>query len=196
MIKNIQDNIRDSIALKNLVLNDRAILDQVVNAAEKITEALKGGHRVLFGGNGGSAADAQHLAAELSGRFNLERKALNAEAININVPFLTAVSNDYDFEYSYARYLEGAARTGDIVVLLSTSGQSANIVKAAQYASAESIYTIALTGETGGKLHDVCNLTIRIPSTNTARIQEVHMLLGHCICQMVEKNIFVAGSAE
>lgn len=195
MIKTIQDNIRDSIALKNLVLNDRTILDQVVSAAEKIAEALRGGHRVLFGGNGGSAADAQHLAAELSGRFNLERKALNAEAININIPFLTAVSNDYDFEYSYARYLEGAARAGDIVVLLSTSGQSANIVKAAKYASTESIYTIALTGETGGKLHDVCNLTIRIPSTDTARIQEVHMLLGHCICQMVEKNIFGTGSA-
>lgn len=196
MIKKIQDNIRESIAIKNSVLNDRLILDQVVGAAEKITNALQTGHRVLFGGNGGSAADAQHLAAELSGRFNLERKALNAEAININVPFLTAVSNDYDFDYSYARYLEGAARSGDVVILLSTSGQSTNIVRAAQYASDESIYTIALTGETGGKLLDICNITIRVPSTDTARIQEVHMLLGHCICQMVEKNIFGVGTPE
>ncbi len=194
MINEIKTAIRDSVNLKGRILNNQKIIDDTAHAADKITEALKSGFRVLFCGNGGSAADAQHLAAELSGRFYLERKALNAEAININIPFLTAVSNDYNFEYSYARYLEGAARKGDIVVLLSTSGNSPNIVKAAQYACEQGIFTIALTGEDGGKLAGIVNLAIKIPSIDTPRIQEVQMFLGHCICQMVEKKIFYDGS--
>jgi D-sedoheptulose 7-phosphate isomerase len=125
MTKEIREAINQSIQLKSLILSNEAILEIVAEAADIITRALKSGHRVLFCGNGGSAADAQHLAAELSGRFYLERKAINAEAININIPFLTAVSNDYNFEYSYARYLEGAAKNGDVLVLLSTSGNSA-----------------------------------------------------------------------
>jgi len=189
----IKRAIQDSVNLKNRILNDETIIEQTLLAAEKIARALKAGHRVLFCGNGGSAADAQHLAAELSGKFYIDRKALNAEAININIPFLTAVSNDYNFEYSYARYLEGAARKGDIIILLSTSGNSGNIVKAAQYARNEGIFTIALTGETGGKLTLVADMTIKIPSADTPRIQEVHMLLGHCICQLVEKKLFTDG---
>jgi D-sedoheptulose 7-phosphate isomerase len=190
MTKEIKEAINQSVKLKSQILNNEAILQIVAEAADIITRALKSGHRVLFCGNGGSAADAQHLAAELSGRFYLERKAINAEAININIPFLTAVSNDYNFEYSYARYLEGAAKNGDVLVLLSTSGNSANIVKAAEYARNHGIFTITLTGKTGGKLAPLSDITILIPSEDTPRIQEVHMLLGHCICEIVEKNIF------
>jgi D-sedoheptulose 7-phosphate isomerase len=190
MTKEIREAINQSIQLKSLILSNEAILEIVAEAADIITRALKSGHRVLFCGNGGSAADAQHLAAELSGRFYLERKAINAEAININIPFLTAVSNDYNFEYSYARYLEGAAKNGDVLVLLSTSGNSANIVKAAEYARNHGIFTITLSGKTGGKLAPLSDISILIPSEDTPRIQEVHMLLGHCICEIVEKNIF------
>lgn len=193
MTKEIREAINQSITLKSQILNNEAILRIVAEAADLITRALKSGNRVLFCGNGGSAADAQHLAAELSGRFYLERKAINAEAININIPFLTAVSNDYNFEYSYARYLEGAAKNGDVLVLLSTSGNSANIVKAAEYARNNGIFTITLTGKTGGKLAPLSDITILIPSDDTPRIQEVHMLLGHCICEIVEKNIFEGG---
>lgn len=193
MTKEIKKAISQSVKLKSLILNDETILSTVAKAADMITRSLKSGNRVLFCGNGGSAADAQHLAAELSGRFYLERKAINAEAININVPFLTAVSNDYDFEYSYARYLEGAAKKGDVLVLLSTSGNSANIVKAAEYARKNDILTITFTGKTGGKLAPISDIAILVPSDDTPRIQEVHMLLGHCICERVEKNIFEDG---
>lgn len=188
-----QEAIAASIRLKEQIAVDGEILLQVEKAAAKISESLQAGNRVLFCGNGGSAADAQHLAAELSGRFYLERKALNAEAININIPFLTAVSNDYNFGYSYARYLEGAARPGDVLVLLSTSGNSENMVQAARYATGIGIFTIALTGSSGGRLAETVSLAIRVPSLDTPRIQEAHMLLGHCICQMVEKQIFPDG---
>jgi D-sedoheptulose 7-phosphate isomerase len=188
----LKESLKAAIRVKEMILEDENILNLTEEAARRITESLKKGHRVLFCGNGGSAADAQHLAAELSGRFYLERKALNAEAININIPFLTAVSNDYDFAYSYARYLEGAARPGDVLVLLSTSGNSQNIIRAAEYAAANGIFTISLTGKTGGVLAGVVDLSVKIPSEDTPRIQEAYMLLGHSICQMVEKQIFQA----
>jgi D-sedoheptulose 7-phosphate isomerase len=193
MTNEIREAINQSVKLKVQLLGDEAILRLVAHAADIITRALQTGHRALFCGNGGSAADAQHLAAELSGRFYLERKAINAEAININIPFLTAVSNDYNFEYSYARYLEGAAKNGDVLILLSTSGNSANIVKAAEYARNNGIFTITLTGKKGGKLARLSDITILIPSDDTPRIQEAHMLLGHCICEIVEKKIFEGG---
>ncbi len=190
MQNKIKDTLREAASLKEALLKDETIIAQTEKAIVIITEALKNGKRVLFCGNGGSAADAQHLAAELSGKFYLDRKALNAEAININIPFLTAVSNDYDFSYSFARYLEGAARPGDVLVLLSTSGTSSNVVRAAEYAAGAGIATIALTGSSGGELLPLAGLTIRIPSSDTPRIQEAHMLLGHIICEQVEKAIF------
>lgn len=190
MQNKIKDTLREAVSLKEALLKDETIIAQTEKAIVIITEALKNGKRVLFCGNGGSAADAQHLAAELSGKFYLDRKALNAEAININIPFLTAVSNDYDFSYSFARYLEGAARPGDVLVLLSTSGTSSNVVRAAEYATGAGIASIALTGSSGGDLLPLAGLTIRIPSSDTPRIQEAHMLLGHIICEQVEKAIF------
>ncbi len=189
------ETIRESIALKSTMAGDASLMTQVDRAADLMISALTAGKRVLFCGNGGSAADAQHLAAELSGKFYLNRRALNAEAININIPFLTAVSNDYDYSYSYARYLEGAARSGDVLVLLSTSGTSANIVRAAEYARKEGIHTIALTGESGGHLLPLADIILRIPSADTPRVQEAHMLLGHIICEEVESRIFPATPA-
>jgi D-sedoheptulose 7-phosphate isomerase len=189
MNSTIKEAIAESIRVKTRMAGDEEIIKQIEAVSGIISGCLKSGHRVLFCGNGGSAADAQHLAAELSGRFYMERRALNAEAININIPFLTAVSNDYDFGYSYARYLEGAARKGDVLVLLSTSGNSENINRAAAYCAENGIFTIALTGNTGGKLAGKASMTIRIPSDDTPRIQEAHMLIGHCICQIVEKQM-------
>lgn len=189
----LKEAIAESIRVKTLISADNELSDRIVTAAGILSDCLKSGNRVLFCGNGGSAADAQHLAAELSGRFYLERKALNAEAININIPFLTAVSNDYDFGYSYARYLEGAAKKGDVLVLLSTSGNSENIVRAATYCAENGIFTIALTGKSGGKLGTVASLAVRIPSEDTPRIQEAQMMIGHCICQMVEKQMVANG---
>ena len=189
-MNNITDRIRESAALKRSMAEDDSLLAQVEAAVVLIAGALQEGRRVLFCGNGGSAADAQHLAAELSGKFYLNRKALNAEAININIPFLTAVSNDYDYSYSYARYLEGAAHPGDVLVMLSTSGTSPNIVRAAEYAVEAGLHTIALTGAGGGRMPELAGITLRIPSTDTPRIQEAHMLLGHIICEEVEARIF------
>ncbi|HNU77687.1 MAG: SIS domain-containing protein [Prolixibacteraceae bacterium] len=190
MREKITGTIRKAILVKEALLTDSDLLDKTEEAIRIISEALKGRRRVLFCGNGGSAADAQHLAAELSGKFYLDRTALNAEAINLNIPFLTAVSNDYDYSYSFARYLEGAAAPGDVLLLLSTSGTSPNIVRAARYASAAGIRTIALTGATGGDLLSLADITLRIPSADTPRIQEAHMLLGHVICEEVEQRIF------
>lgn len=160
MREKITGTIRKAILVKEALLTDSDLLDKTEEAIRIISEALKGRRRVLFCGNGGSAADAQHLAAELSGKFYLDRTALNAEAINLNIPFLTAVSNDYDYSYSFARYLEGAAAPGDVLLLLSTSGTSPNIVRAARYASAAGIRTIALTGATG----EICFRWLTSPS--------------------------------
>jgi len=182
--------IREAVTLKEALLTDETIIALTEKAILIITEALAKGRRVLFCGNGGSAADSQHLAAELSGKFYLDRRALNAEAININIPFLTAVSNDYDFSYSFARYLEGAAGPGDVLVVLSTSGTSANVVRAVEYAAGAGIATIALTGRSGGDLLPLATVTLLIPSTDTPRIQEAHMLLGHIICEQVEQALF------
>lgn len=189
-MKTLREVIEQTILLKEKILAEQQLLDNAEQAATTITQALLNGQRVFFGGNGGSAADAQHLAAELSGRFYLERPALNAEAIGINIPFLTAVSNDYHFNDAYARYLEGAARAGDVLVLLSTSGNSENILRVAQTARKKGVITIALTGTTGGKLAPLVNLALCIPSADTPSIQEVSMLLGHFICGKVEYNIF------
>lgn len=189
-MKTLREVIEQTIVLKENILSDQKLLDKTELAVTTITQALLNGQRIFFGGNGGSAADAQHLASELSGRFCLERSALNAEAIGINIPFLTAVSNDYHFNDAYARYLEGAARAGDVLVLLSTSGNSENILRAAQTAREKGVTTIALTGITGGKLAPLVNQAICIPSADTPRIQEISMLLGHFICQKIEYNIF------
>ncbi|GAB3358184.1 D-sedoheptulose 7-phosphate isomerase [Arachidicoccus ginsenosidivorans] len=186
----IQDCISRSIAVKQQILADDRFLSRIEQAVEIITEAFNAGHKVWFCGNGGSAADAQHLAAEFSGRFYLNRKALPAEAFHCNTSYLTAVANDYHFEDIYARLIEGLTGPGDVLIGLSTSGNSANIVKAFKAARAAEVVTIGFTGKTGGQLQPLTDLLFNVPDSDTPRIQEAHILIGHIICQLVEANIF------
>jgi D-sedoheptulose 7-phosphate isomerase len=161
--------------------------NQVVDV---IVKAFKAGNRVYFAGNGGSAADAQHLAAEFSGRFYTDRLALPAEALHCNTSYLTAVANDYSYDEIYARLIRGIAHSGDVLVGLSTSGNSGNIVKAFETARQKQVITVGLTGESGGKMKSLSDYLFNIPSTDTPRIQESHILLGHIICELVESAYF------
>ncbi|RMG87115.1 MAG: SIS domain-containing protein [Bacteroidetes bacterium] len=187
---NIQGIILQSIAIKNMLLSDSDLIERIQQAADMTTECLRKDHKVLFCGNGGSAADAQHLAAELSGRFYLDRPPLFAEALHANTSFLTAVGNDFCFEDVFARAVEAKGRHGDLLFALSTSGNSENVFRAAQIARKKNMRVIGLTGESGGKLGGACDLLIRVPSEDTPRIQEIHILIGHIICELVEAALF------
>ncbi|SUP40309.1 D-sedoheptulose 7-phosphate isomerase [Veillonella criceti] len=156
--------------------------------AERCKTALAAGNKVFFCGNGGSAADAQHLAAELIGRFQKERRSLASIALTTDTSILTAVANDYGYDEVFARQVEGLGRSGDVLIGISTSGNSANVVKAALKARDTGMHTIAFTGEGGGKLNEICDITLAIPSKVTARIQEMHILVGHIICELVEEE--------
>lgn len=169
------------------------IVETTVLAAEMIITAYRRDAKIMFCGNGGSAADAQHLAAELSGRFYYNRRALYAEALHVNTSYLTAVANDLSFDEVFARQLEAKGRQGDVLVALSTSGNSKNILKAALRARESGMSIISLTGKDGGELKALSDLNINIPSEDTARIQEMHITLGHSICQIVEQTLFPNG---
>jgi D-sedoheptulose 7-phosphate isomerase len=186
-IKNI---ISSSIAVKQAILSDRDILDAVQNISNEMVKCLRFDNRIYFCGNGGSAADAQHLAAEFSGRFYTDRKALPAEALHCNTSYLTAVANDYSYDVVYSRLIDGIAKEGDVVVGLSTSGNSANIVKAFEVAREKRVITVGFTGKDGGKMKPLSDFLLNVPSTDTPRIQESHIMLGHIICQMVEELYF------
>ncbi|MDH6358714.1 D-sedoheptulose 7-phosphate isomerase [Parabacteroides sp. PF5-9] len=172
------------------ILADEHLLQQVEQAVAVITDCFRKGGKVYFCGNGGSAADAQHLAAEFSGKFYLDRAVLPAEALHCNTSYLTAVSNDYSFDIIYARLICGIAHEGDVLVGLSTSGNSSNILKAFEVCREKNIQTIGFTGESGGKMKGVSDVLLNIPSTDTPRIQEAHITIGHILCEMVEANIF------
>lgn len=163
-------------------------MDVIQLMAERCKEALKAGNKVLFCGNGGSAADAQHLAAELIGRFQKERRSLASIALTTDTSILTAVANDFGYDEVFARQVEGLGRSGDVLIGISTSGNSANVVKAALKARDTGMHTIAFTGEGGGKLKDICDITFAVPSKVTARIQEMHIMVGHIICELVEEE--------
>jgi len=182
--------IETSIRVKQSFLNQPETIDLVETIARKMVETFRSGGRVYFCGNGGSAADAQHLAAELSGRFYKDRPPLPAEALHVNTSFLTAVANDYTYEEVYARLLRAVGRQGDMLWALSTSGRSPNILRALDTAREIGMITVGLTGETGGQMIDRCDYLIRVPSKDTPRIQEVHMLVGHAICAAVESALF------
>jgi D-sedoheptulose 7-phosphate isomerase len=186
----IKDIIQASVDTKLGILNDPEMVASIGKAVDLITSALKQDKKVLFCGNGGSAADAQHLAAELSGRFYKDRPALQAEALHCNTSYLTAVANDYSFEVIYARLVDGIGKEGDVLVGLSTSGNSPNINKAFEVAKGKGMATIGLTGESGGKMKPLSDLLINVPSGDTPRIQEAHMMIGHIICQLVEEKLF------
>lgn len=190
MIEKISAIIQSSIEVKTQVLGDVAMLNRIEEVVSVITNAFMRGNRVYFCGNGGSAADAQHLAAELSGRFYLNRDALPAEALHCNTSYLTAVANDYSFDVIYARLVKGLANKGDVLLGFSTSGNSANIVNAFEVANEKGVVTIGFTGLTGGILKTLSNHLFNVPSSDTPRIQEAHIMLGHIICQLVEEKYF------
>jgi D-sedoheptulose 7-phosphate isomerase len=190
MMEKIKNIIQASIDTKEAVLQNEALLSTIEQVVALMTASLKDRKRIYFCGNGGSAADAQHLAAEFSGRFYTDRKALPAEALHCNTSYLTAVANDYSFDLIYARLIDGIGDKGDILVGLSTSGNSVNIVKAFEVAKEKGIITVGFTGLSGGIMKNLSDHLINIPSTDTPRIQESHIMIGHIICQLVEENYF------
>ena len=186
----IRSIIQASIATKQIILEDEQLIARIKEAADRITLALKNGNKLLFCGNGGSAADAQHLAAEFSGRFYKDRKALPAEALHVNTSYLTAVANDYSFDVVYSRLVDGIGVAGDVLIGLSTSGNSRNIINALNTAEEKNLFTIGFTGASGGEMKNVCQILLNVPSDDTPRIQESHIMIGHIICQLVEENYF------
>ncbi len=190
MVSFIQSKIQASVQLKQEVLNNVALLETFNTAIEKIISSYQNNGKVLWCGNGGSAADAQHLAAELSGRFYYDRPPLFSEALHVNTSYITAVANDYSYDIIYSRLVNAMAQKGDVLIGLSTSGNSINVVKAFEAARNKGVITIGFTGQTGGKMKEVSDYLINIPSTDTPRIQECHMVLGHTLCEMVEIALF------
>ena len=190
MLDKIKEVISDSITMKQALLADEALLTRLNLAVAICVLAFRNGGKLLFCGNGGSAADAQHLAAELSGRFYLDREPLYAEALHVNTSYLTAVANDYDFSEAYARMVRAAGRSGDVLIAMSTSGNSKNVLRAAEDAKKVGMTIIAMTGQSGGKLREMCDFLINVPAQDTPRIQEAHMLLGHLLCELIEQEMF------
>lgn len=190
MISKIKSVIQSSIDLKTKVLNDPELIETVQNVVDQIIHCYENGGKVLFCGNGGSAADAQHLAAELSGRFYFDRHPLFAEALHVNTSYVTAVANDFGYDEVFARLVLAMGSKDDILIGLSTSGNSNNISRAFDEANTLGMITISLTGETGGKLKEKSSYLLNIPSSDTPRIQETHIMIGHIICELVEEKLF------
>ena len=178
----------ESASIKKMIA--LSVTDKIADAARMIIDAYKAGGKVLLIGNGGSAADAQHMAAELVGRFKRERAALPAIALTTDTSILTALANDYGYDTVFSRQIEALAAAGDILIAISTSGASPNILRAVETAKSKGVPVIALTGKTGGKLKGIADLTIAVPSDNTPRIQEAHITIEHIICQLVERELF------
>ena len=190
MQEHISDILNDSFNNLQKVINDKGLILEIETITTKIIKAFKDGNKLLLCGNGGSASDAQHIAAELSGRFIKERKPLYAEALHVNSSYMTAVSNDYGFASTYSRMLEAIGKKGDVLIALSTSGNSENVVNAVKMANSLDMLSIGMSGATGGKIKDLCQHNIIIPSSNTARIQEAHIIVGHIFCQIIEEKLF------
>ena len=190
MQEHISDILNDSFNNLQKVINDKGLILEIETITTKIIKAFKDGNKLLLCGNGGSASDAQHIAAELSGRFIKERKPLYAEALHVNSSYMTAVSNDYGFESTYSRMLEAIGEKGDVLIALSTSGNSENVVNAVKMANSLDMLSVGMSGGKGGKIKELCQHNIIIPSSNTARIQEAHIIIGHIFCQIIEEKFF------
>ena len=186
----IKESILQSIETKQSILNDPELLKIIGDVAAACSTAFCNGNKVLFCGNGGSAADAQHLAAEFSGRFYYDRPPLPSEALHVNTSYLTAVANDYSFDEVYSRIIRGIGQEGDMLIGLSTSGNSKNVIRAFEAANEKGMLTVAFTGQGGGKMKDVVDFLIPVPSVDTPRIQESHIMIGHIICELVETSLF------
>ena len=172
------------------ILNDQDIQTNIKKIIMLTVNALKDDKKILFCGNGGSASDAQHIAAELSGRFYVNRPPLYAEALHVSSSYITAVANDFGYEETYARMLEACGRKGDVLFGISTSGNSINVVKALNKANSIGLKTIGFTGFHGGDMNNICDIMVKVPSDDTPRIQEAHIMIGHIICQLVEEEMF------
>jgi len=189
----VKQIIDKSVSVKQAIMENESLMEMIFQVSEVITEALRNDHHVWFCGNGGSAADAQHIAAELSGRFYYDRPPLFAEALHVNTSYLTAVANDYSYNEVYARLMRAKGRKGDVLVGISTSGNSENVIRAMKVSQEKGVINVAWTGETGGKMKDVADFLINVPSNDTPRIQESHIMIGHIICEIVEQNLFPKG---
>src|SRR4051812_3820166 len=188
MQEQIRSIMQASIDVKHKILENPDLVAKIELVTTVIAAAFASGHKVLFCGNGGSAADAQHLAAEFSGRFYSDRDPLPSEALHCNSSYITAVANDYGYDVVYSRIVKGSGKPGDVLVGLSTSGNSVNIIKALEQARELGMINVGLTGETGGKMSAICDYLINVPSKDTPRIQESHIMVGHIICQLVEQE--------
>lgn len=188
----IRQSIESTRQALDAILADNALVASLEAVGNTCIEALRNGKKILLAGNGGSAADAQHIAAELVSRLNYDRPGLAAIALTTDTSALTAIGNDYGFEQIFSRQLEAIGNVGDVLIAISTSGNSANILKAVESAKAKNITTIALTGKSGGKLADKCDIGLHMPSSATPHIQECHIMFGHILCQMIEETLFGA----
>lgn len=186
----IESNIKDSINLKQKILTDNNILNVIVDVSKIMIKTFSNGGKLLFCGNGGSAADAQHLAAEFSGRYYFDRPPLYAEALHVNTSYITAVANDYSYDEVFSRIVNAMGSKNDILIALSTSGNSHNVINALKMAKSKGLLTVGLTGKGGGEMKSFCDFIIEIPSSNTPRIQECHMIVGHSLCEIVENKLF------
>ena len=182
--------LQDSIDVKQAVLADQTLLTAIEKVTQHCVDVLQSGHKLLLAGNGGSASDAQHIAAELVGRFEVDRKGLPAIALTTNASQLTAISNDYGYEAVFSRQVEAFGAKGDLFIGLTTSGNSANVIAAAEVAKSQGLTIIGMTGASGGKLEALCDVCLKVPSSNTARIQEVHITIGHILCAQIEAALF------
>ena len=186
----IKSRIQASVDTKLKWMNDSAMIERLEKIADLVVGTFKNDGKVLFCGNGGSAADAQHLAAEFSGRFYTDREPLYAEALHVNTSYVTAVANDYSYNEVYARMVKAAGRKGDVLFAISTSGNSPNILLAIEAARQRNMIVVGMTGESGGKMREACDYLLNVPSADTPRIQESHILMGHIICELTEKMYF------
>ena len=189
-MEKIKSIIEKSIQTKEKILNNEEMIKKIKKGAEEIIKIYKKNGTVFFAGNGGSAADAQHLAAELVSRFYLERKGLAAQALTVDTSILTAIANDYNFERVFGRQIEANAKEGDLFIGISTSGNSKNILEAIKVAKEKKMYVIGLTGKDGGKMKAECDLLLNVPSGDTPRIQESHIMIGHILCEIIESEMF------
>jgi D-sedoheptulose 7-phosphate isomerase len=190
MLPLIKEQIQRSIAVKQTILDNKELLSIIESATHLVLEAYQNNKKTMVAGNGGSAADAQHIAGELVARFYFDRPGLSSMALSTDTSVLTAIGNDYGFERLFSRQVEAHGNEGDVFIGLSTSGNSPNILKALEVCKEKGVKTIGLTGESGGKMAALCNICIKVPSTETPRIQESHILIGHIICYLVEEKLF------
>lgn len=190
MYKTVVDQIAESISVKKSILNDPQLLKIISSAAELVTDAYRNGNKTLLAGNGGSAADAQHIAGEFVSKFYFDRPGISSIALSTDTSVLTAIANDYGYDKLFERQIQAHAKEGDVFIGITTSGNSENILKALAACKKAGVKTIVLTGDTGGKILNVCDICIRVPSSETPRIQESHILIGHIICCIVEQELF------